>query len=164
MRTGGGEGQHARAQSACYRVRGVSDDEEDTLGEARRHFRPRQKLRWPVVVAPLLAGGEPAGASMLAPFQGSSMLATTLGISVGGAFIETDGVFDVGTALHLWLHPPGPIPTSLPNVLRLRAEVRWVNDGTRRDLPRGFGVEFRALTAEDEIALHAYFSRAYKVV
>ena len=140
---------------ACYRVRDVSDDDEDTLGEARKHFRPREKLRWPVVVAPLLTGGEPAGASMLA---------TTRGISVGGAFIETDGVFDVGTAVHLWLHPPGPIPTSLPSVLRLRAEVRWVNDGTRRDLPRGFGVEFRALTAEDEIALHAYFSRAYKVV
>lgn len=143
--------------SACYRGRDVTDadDGDDGLiGEARRHFRPREKLRWPVVVAPLQAGGEPAG---------GSTLATTRGISVGGAFIETEGALDVGTALHLWLHPPAPMP-GLPSVLRLRAEVRWVNDGTRRELPRGFGVEFRALTAEDEIALHAYFSRAYKVV
>jgi hypothetical protein len=142
-------------RGAWYRVLGVDDRDEGSLGEARKHYRPREKLRWPVVVAPLLAGGEPAGASTLA---------TTRGISVGGAFIETDGVFDVGTALHLWLHPPGPAPANLPHVLRLRAEVRWVNDGTRRDLPRGFGVEFRALTADDEIALHSYFSRAYKVV
>ena len=133
----------------------MADADDGPVGEARRHYRPRQKLRWPVVVAPVCAAGEPAG---------GSTLATTCGISVGGAFIETDGVFDVGTALHLWLHPPGPLPPSLPHVLRLRAEVRWVNDGTRRDLPRGFGVEFRALTADDEIALHSYFSRAYKVV
>jgi hypothetical protein len=133
----------------------VSDADDGPLGEARKFYRPREKLRWPVVVAPLLPGGEPAG----------STLATTRGISVGGAFIESDGVFEVGTALHLWLHPPAaPAVGGLPSVLRMRAEVRWINDGTKRDLPRGFGVEFRALTAADEIALHAYFSRAYKVV
>jgi hypothetical protein len=142
--------EHARARTS-NRVR--SDARvTDELGEARRHYRPREKFRWPVVV------------SAPGPTAEASTLATTLGISVGGAFIVTEAVFAVGTALHLWLHPPGPNPPGLPHVLRLRAEVRWINDGARRDLPRGFGVEFRALTADDEVALHSYFSRAHKVV
>lgn len=160
-----GKNEHARrggSTASCVAsvvlCASVADADDGAVGEARKFYRPRQKLRWPVVVAPLLPGGEPAG----------STLATTRGISVGGAFIESDIVFEVGTALHLWLHPSASTGAAsvsgLPSVLRMRAEVRWVNDGRRRDLPRGFGVEFRALTAADEIALHAYFSRAYKVV
>lgn len=124
------------------------------LGETRRHFRPRHKFRWPVVLA---AFGEDEHSA-------DSMLATTFGISVGGAFIESDADPELGSALAVWLHPPGPMPPELPHVLRLRALVRWKNEESRPDLPKGFGIEFRALTAEDEVALHGYFSAAYKVV
>src|SRR5688572_15971545 len=100
MSTRNAEGQPRRSwrNGARGTVRGVADADDGPLGEARKFYRPREKLRWPVVVAPLLPGGEPAG----------STLATTRGISVGGAFIESDGVFAVGTALHLWLHPTAP--------------------------------------------------------
>lgn len=127
---------------------------EGSLGETRRHFRPRHKFRWPVVLA---AFGEDEASD-------GSTLATTFGISVGGAFIESDADPQLGDALAIWLHPPGPVPPELPHVLRLRALVRWKNAKGSPDLPKGFGVEFRALTAEDEVALHGYFSAAYKVV
>ena len=48
--------------------------------------------------------------------------------------------------------------------MRLAALVRWQNLVPGKGLPRGFGVQFRALTAAEEITLHAYFSAHYKVV
>lgn len=66
------------------------------------------------------------------------------------------------TDLHLWLHPDNPEPRQ-PRVLRLRAQVRWINE-MEGELPRGFGVAFKALTAADEVALHRGFSRSTKKV
>ena len=88
----------------------------------------------------------------------------THGVSVAGAFIESDLVVPVGQALRLWLHPPAPHPPGLPEVLRLSVQVRWQNLLPARGLPRGFGVQFRAVTSTDEITLHAYFSAHHKVV
>jgi hypothetical protein len=121
-------------------------------GESRRTFRPARKHRWPIELQPIESmGGRPARVE-----------AVTYGVSVGGAFIETDWSPAVGLGMHVWLRPLVEDPR--PPVLRLRAEVRWVSDGVRRDVPRGFGIAFRALTAADEVALHGYFSSAHKVV
>lgn len=122
-------------------------------GEARRDFRPPVKFSWPVEIEPVARG------------RGARIRATTHGVSIGGAFIVTDIALEPGTSIYLWLHPPAPQgPSGASSVLRFRAEVRWLSEGTRRDVPRGFGVAFRALTAADEVALHAYFSRAHKVL
>lgn len=88
--------------------------------------------------------------------------AETLGVSLGGTFVVCDQPPPVDTDLHLWLHPDDP-PAGGPRVLRLLARVRWIN-ATPGELPRGFGVAFRALTAADEIALHGSFSRSAKVI
>lgn len=125
------------------------------FGEARRHFRPMEKLRWPVVVA--VAGTEE-------PTAAGTTLAMTRGVSVGGAFVETELAVEVGQDLRLWLHPPGPVPPGQPHVLRLSAQVRWLNRMATPKLPKGFGVEFRALSAAEEVALHAYVSAPHKVV
>lgn len=90
----------------------------------------------------------------------------TLGVSLGGTFVVYDAPLPVDTDLHLWLYPPDPPPRG-PRVLRLLARVRWINEGpgsTGNELPRGFGVAFRALTSADEIALHSSFSRSAKVI
>lgn len=139
------------------RVHDPDDPPNPGFGEARRHYRPREKLRWPVVVA-VAPAVEPAGA-----FTGTT-LAMTHGVSVAGAFIESDLVVPVGQALRLWLHPPAPHPPGLPEVLRLSVQVRWQNLLPARGLPRGFGVQFRAVTSTDEITLHTYFSAHHKVV
>ncbi len=87
-------------------------------------------------------------------------------MSLGGTFVVCDEPFPIDTDLHLWLYPGVPLPGG-PRVLRLLARVRWINSGlgaipgaARGELPRGFGVAFRALTAADEIALHGSFSRS----
>jgi hypothetical protein len=131
---------------------GIEGGDPDDHGEARRDYRPPVKFAWPVDIEPLMVG------------RGARVRATTRGVSIGGAFIVTDLALDPGQPIYLWMHPPGPPPPGAPAVLRFRAEVRWLSDGARRDLPRGFGVAFRALTAADEVALHGYFSRAHKVV
>ena len=141
--------------------RSVHDADDDSgdhaFGEARRHYRPRQKLRWPVVVAVATPDENPGAWAGTTP-------AMTHGVSVGGAFIESDLVVPVGQSLRLWLHPPAPHPPGLPDVLRVSAQVRWQNLVPAKGLPRGFGVQFRAITAAEEIALHAYFSAHHKVV
>jgi hypothetical protein len=128
----------------------VQDD--DAGGESRRNFRPATKYRWPIE---LQIAGDAADSRRI---QG-----ITYGVSVGGAFIESDWMPEIGTAVHVWLRPLVPDP-DLPDELRLQAEVRWRSAGERRDVPRGFGVQFRALTATDEVTLHGYFSAAHKVV
>ncbi len=125
------------------------------FGEARRNYRPVEKLRWPVVVA--VAGTED-------PTAAGTTLAMTRGVSVGGAFIETDLAVETGQALRLWLHPPGPAPPGQPHVLRLSAQVRWQNATATPTLPKGFGVEFCALSATEEVSLHAHISTPHKVV
>ena len=89
-------------------------------------------------------------------------------MSLGGTFVICDDPFPVDTDLHLWLHPQDPPPGG-PRVLRLLARVRWIHDAVPGgavpgELPRGFGVAFRALTIADEIALHGSFSRSAKVI
>lgn len=87
-------------------------------------------------------------------------------MSLGGTFVVCEHPFPVDTDLHLWLYPPDPPPRG-PRVLRVLARVRWVNEvagPSTNELPRGFGVAFRALTSADEIALHASFSRSAKVI
>jgi len=73
-------------------------------------------------------------------------------VSLGGAFLACDPPFPVDTDLHLWLYPEDP-RTRGRRVLRVLARVRWIN-ATPGELPRGFGVAFRGLTAADEMALH----------
>lgn len=129
---------------------------EQGAGESRRHFRSAQKLRWPVEIEPVRPGGRTED-------RGSARIrAETLGVSLGGTFVVYDEPFPVDTDLHLWLHPLDPPPRG-PRVLRLLARVRWINS-TPGELPRGFGVAFRALTIADEIALHGSFSRSAKVI
>ena len=82
----------------------------------------------------------------------SRIRAETRGVSLGGAFVACDQPFPVDTDLILWLHPQDPPPRG-PRVLRVLARVRWINS-TPGELPRGFGVAFRSLTAADEVALH----------
>jgi hypothetical protein len=65
----------------------------------------------------------------------------------------------VGARMLLWLHPP-KVPAGTPRVLQLRGEVRWHNDRP----PQGFGLAFRNLGLTEEIALHACFTLAHKVV
>jgi hypothetical protein len=124
---------------------------EHGAGESRRHFRSARKLRWPVEL-------EEAGAPG-AYFP--RMRTEALGVSLGGTFVVSDVLPPVDTDLHLWLYPPQARRDQ--RALRLLARVRWVN-ATEGELPRGFGVAFRALTAADEIALHSSFSRSAKVV
>lgn len=145
----------SEVDSRC--VNDGEDPQRHAFGEARRHYRPREKLRWPVVVAVATPENE-------AGVWAGTTLAMTHGVSVGGAFIESDLVVPVGQALRLWLHPPAPHPPGQPDVLRLSAQVRWQNFVPSKGLPRGFGVQFRAVTASEEITLHAYFSAHHKVV
>lgn len=107
-----------------------------------------------VAVAPTAGGATGTGTT----------LAMTHGVSVGGAYIESDLRVAVGQAVRVWLHPPGPHPPGLPDVLRLSAQVRWINAIGARGLPKGFGVQFRAVTSAEEVTLHAYFSAHHKVV
>lgn len=126
---------------------------EHGAGESRRHFRSAHKLRWAVEL------------EAVHPLEGRApgrIRAETLGVSLGGTFVVSDDPFPVDTDLHLWLHPQDPPPRG-PRVLRLLARVRWIN-ATPGELPRGFGVAFRALTIADEIALHGSFSRSAKVI
>ena len=123
---------------------------DSSTGESRRTFRAPHKYRWPVELLPIDATSP------------TRIEGVTYGVSVGGAFVEAPWSPQVGAGVHLWLRPL--VPSATPPVLRLRAEVRWISDGLRRDVPRGFGVAFRALTAADEVALHGYFSKAHKVV
>lgn len=129
---------------------------EPAAGESRRHFRSA-KLRWPVELEPFSALPEGRASGRIR--------AETLGVSLGGTFVVCEQPFPVETDLHLWLYPPDPPPRG-PRVLRLLARVRWINEGpgSPNELPRGFGVAFRALTSADEIALHASFSRSAKVI
>lgn len=92
----------------------------------------------------------------------SRQRALTEGVSLGGAFVVHDTPPAVGADLVLWLHPDAPAPGQ-PGVLRLRAQVRWI-DAMPEQRPRGFGVAFRALTAADEVVLHGWFSRSSKKV
>lgn len=145
---------HCRVES-----HGVDGDEPDdhAFGEARGHYRPQQKLRWPVVLAAASLGNE-GGAWT------ETTLAMTHGVSVGGAFIASDLEVHVGQALRLWLHPGAPHPPGAPEVLRMSAQVRWQNPTPAKGLPKGFGVQFRAMSAAEELTLHAYFSAHHKVV
>ena len=143
------------AGAVCYRG-SVDEHHPSGTGEARRDYRPPVKLVWPVEIEPVVRG------------RGARIRAMTHGVSIGGAFIVTDLALAPGTSIYVWLHPPALGENALherePPVLRFRAEVRWLSEGAQRDVPRGFGVAFRALTAADEMALHGYFSRAYKVL
>ncbi|MFH1810160.1 MAG: TIGR02266 family protein [Pseudomonadota bacterium] len=56
-------------------------------------------------------------------------------LSVGGVFIATDNVLDVGTELELKLKPPGYLMG-----LRLRGTVAWASKSGAR---RGMGVKFQ---------------------
>jgi hypothetical protein len=126
---------------------------EAGAGESRRHFRSAHKLRWVVEIEPVQrVEGRASG----------RIRAETLGVSLGGTFVVCNEPFPVDTDLHLWLHPQDPPPRG-PRVLRLLGRVRWIN-ATPGELPRGFGVAFRALTIADEIALHGSFSRTAKVI
>jgi hypothetical protein len=121
-------------------------------GESRRHFRSAHKLRWPIELSPVSSP----------PARDARVRAETLGVSLGGTFVVCDPAFPVDTDLHLWLYPPDPLPRG-PRVLRLLGRVRWVN-ASPGELPRGFGLAFRALTAADEVALHGSFARSSKVL
>jgi hypothetical protein len=142
---------------------------ERGAGESRRHFRSARKLRWPVELEEARVLGSAHG-------EPTRVRAEALGVSLGGTFVVSDVLPPVDTDLHLWLYPQpafsgGPLGStpaaskafSGVRVLRLLARVRWIN-ATEGELPRGFGVAFRALTAADEIALHSSFSRSAKVV
>ncbi len=139
------------------RVPGMADVSEGGsdagLGEGRRLFRHSSKFRWPIVVQ------QAADGQSTAP----STLATTFGVSVGGAFVATDELLSVGTWVNIWLHPPA-VTADLPPVLRLRAEVRWAHTRAEPGQPMGYGIRFCAITTADEMALHTYFSHAHKVV
>src|SRR5688572_10124916 len=126
---------------------------EHGAGESRRHFRSTNKLVWPVELEPVHL---PEGLARV------RIRAESRGVSLGGTFVAYDQPFPVDTDLHLWLYPPDPLPRG-PRVLRVLARVRWINT-TPGELPRGFGVAFRALTAADEMALHGSFSRSAKVI
>ncbi|MCA9652911.1 MAG: PilZ domain-containing protein [Myxococcales bacterium] len=132
-------------------VEGPETPSERGRGETRQHFRSSRKLEWRVDFEPASVEG-----------SAGRRHARTLGISLGGTFIVCDDPPPVDSDLHLWLHPDNPIPGQ-SGVLRLRAQVRWIN-GKAGELPRGFGVAFRALTAADEVALHSGFSRSMKKV
>lgn len=139
---------------------------EHAAGESRRHFRS-SKLRWPIEIepVPLPEGRVPLPEGRVPEGRVPGRIrAETLGVSLGGTFVVCDEPFAVDTDLHLWLYPPDPSPRG-PRVLRLLARVRWVSETpgpNPNELPRGFGVAFRALTPTDEIALHGSFSRSAK--
>lgn len=126
----------------------MSDSAQAGLGEARLHFRSPNKVCWPAQMEPVTA----------APTR---IPVDVLGTSLGGTFVICDDLLPVGAPLHLWIYPADP--AAGVSTIRVRARVRWVNVTAGR-LPRGFGVEFCATTAEGEIALHRCFSRMAKVV
>ncbi|MEM7151248.1 MAG: PilZ domain-containing protein [Myxococcota bacterium] len=123
------------------------------LGEGRQHFRTSRKVRWPVDFE--VIGRVP-------DIEPGRQTAETRGVSLGGAFIAHLWPPPVETDLHLWLFPHQPA-AGRGSALRLRAQVRWINEAAGA-LPVGFGVQFRALTAADEVILHSSFSRSAKVV
>lgn len=124
-----------------------------SLGEGRQYFRASRKVRWPVDFQVIGSGPE---------IDPGRHKAETRGVSLGGAFIAHPHPPGVESDLHLWLYPHEPA-VGRGSALRLRAQVRWIN-ATPGALPVGFGVQFRALTAADEVILHSSFSRSAKVV
>lgn len=135
----------ARRRSPATFARDVTESAHP--GEARLHFRSPCKVGWPAQLEPIVP-------------DAARIPVEALGTSLGGTFVVSDDLLPIGSDLHLWIHPTEPVAGS---TIRVRARVRWLNDRPGR-LPRGFGVEFRAMNAEGEIALHRCFSRMAKVV
>jgi|WetSurMetagenome_2_1015567.scaffolds.fasta_scaffold86490_2 uncharacterized protein (TIGR02266 family) len=74
-------------------------------------------------------------------------------LSVGGAFLRSDLLFEVGEELR--------VDFSLPNGHRVHGRGRVVRVSRERDDGQepGMGIEFIALTAEDRDAVRAFITR-----
>ncbi|MEM9067726.1 MAG: PilZ domain-containing protein [Myxococcota bacterium] len=73
---------------------------------------------------------------------------TTVDISLGGAFIETRSLPDVGQDIVLHLDSPTAWDT-----LEIACRVRWVSDGSD-GRGHGFGVKFEGLSGSQSTALY----------
>lgn len=73
---------------------------------------------------------------------------TTLDLSLGGAFVETDWPPPVGTSVVLWFSA-----ATAWEPVELIGEVRWVSDG-KNGKTRGFGVRFGPLEGATATALY----------
>lgn len=79
-------------------------------------------------------------------------------LGMGGAFVQSDRPPPVGAGIVVTLQSP-----TAWDPLELPAEVRWVSEDGRTELPsgaigRGFGVKFRALSPSQAAALYELLS------
>ena len=77
--------------------------------------------------------------------------ATTVNISLGGLFVETNEPFPLQTRLQIRFK----IPTQ-PEPIEVTGEVRWVEPGSG-DQPSGMGIRFQGLRAREVWALNRFF-------
>jgi len=72
----------------------------------------------------------------------------SMDLSRGGAFLQSELLFEVGEALALEFSPPGA-----PHPLRAQARVAWVRSFPRDGEQAGMGVEFLSMADEDRAEL-----------
>lgn len=124
------------------------------LAKPSDHFRRSARRGRELPVEYAVAARDDLGG---AAFRG----ATTLNIGVGGTFIVTDDPPPAGSRLMVRLTPPHGGP------LVLRGDVRWIvsdEDDPLRALPRGMGVRFHDLDAEQLRLLRECFASLPAVI
>jgi uncharacterized protein (TIGR02266 family) len=72
-------------------------------------------------------------------------------ISLGGVFIETNLPFELGAYVELDFVIPG-----YPDEIHALGVVKWSNDGSKKGLPVGMGIEFLELTARTKSEISRY--------
>lgn len=79
--------------------------------------------------------------------DGTSVDATILNISVGGALASSTGKHSMGQRVNVWFKVP-----TLDQPIEISATIRWVDSN-------GIGLQFDGLRARDVWALNEFFKR-----
>jgi uncharacterized protein (TIGR02266 family) len=74
-------------------------------------------------------------------------------LSIGGAFLAADLLFEVGEVLSLSFSLPGS-----ERLIRARGRIAWVSRGESGTKPPGMGLEFLDLSDDDRAAIEAALS------
>jgi CheY-like chemotaxis protein/Tfp pilus assembly protein PilZ len=91
---------------------------------------------------------------------GARSAASSVDLSLGGMFVETNHLLHPGTEMLVEFTLPRPAPAE---PLLIRGEVAWLNQPTgkiKKDLPVGIGIQFTKMTPEAQTALALFLTAA----